>query len=139
MHPTLKRDAAVRACMARFDGKPYHPAKRHCGKLAALAMHRMGRAATLLNASRHTTEAGAIKYIRRTGFASLTDLMDATGLERIAPAAALPGDIIALQSRDAFGCSLAVALGDGMVLGLLEGAAGFGPFVPHAFVAAWRV
>lgn len=138
MHPMLKRAAAAQACVDRFSGKPYHPATRHCGKLAAHALYKMGRSAKLLNASRHTTEAGAIKYLKRTGFASLADLMDAMGLERIAPAAALPGDIIGLPSGDAFGCSLAVALGDGLVLGLVEGEA-FQPLIPHQFVAAWRV
>lgn len=138
MHPMLKRAAATQACMDRFNGKPYDAAMRHCGKLAAHAMHKMGRKAPLLTASRHKTEAGAIKYLKRTGFASLVELMDAMGLERIAPAAALPGDIIGLPSGDAFGCSLAVALGDGLVLGLVEGG-GFQPLVPHQFVAAWRV
>lgn len=138
MHPMLKRAAAAQACMDRFEGKPYHPATRHCGKLAAHALTKMGRSAKLLNASRHTTEAGAIKYLKRTGFACLADLMDAMGLERIAPAAALPGDIIGLPSGDAFGCSLSVALGDGLVLGLVEGAA-FQVLIPHQFVAAWRV
>lgn len=138
MHPMLKRAAAAQACMERFAGKAYEPGRRHCGKLAAHAMHKMGRKAPLLTGSRHTTEAGALKYIRRTGFASLLEMMDACGLERIAPAAALPGDIIALPSGDAFGCSLAVALGDGLVLGLVEGQT-FQPLIPHQFVAAWRV
>ena len=138
MHQMLKRAAATQACMTRFAGKPYDPATRHCGKLAAHALAKMGRSAKLLNASRHTTEAGALRYLKRTGFASLVDLMDAMGLERIAPAAALPADIIALPSGDAFGCSLAVALGEGLVLGLVEGHA-FQPLIPHQFVAAWRV
>lgn len=138
MHPMLKRAAVAQACVERFVGKPYHPATRHCGKLAAHALAKMGRSAKLLNASRHTTEAGALKYIRRTGFASLVELVDAMGLERIAPASALPGDIVALPSGDAFGCSLSVAIGDGMVVGLIEGSA-YQVLIPHQFVAAWRV
>lgn len=140
MHPMLKRAAATQACMDRFAGKPYDAANRHCGKLAAHALMKMGRSAKLLNASRHKTEAGAIKYLRRTGFANLVELMDATLGEdaRIAPASAWPGDIVALPSADAFGCSLSVALGDGLVLGLVEGQV-FQPLIPHQFVAAWRV
>lgn len=138
MHTMLKRAAAAQACMDRFAGKLYHPATRHCGKLISHDLNKMGRSAKLLNASRHTNEIGALRYIKRTGFASLVELVDAMGLERIPPAAALPADIIALPSGDAFGCSLSVALGDGMVLGLLEGHA-FQPLIPQQFVAAWRV
>ena len=138
MHPMLKRAAAAQACIDRFAGRPYHPGSRHCGKLAAHALAKMGRSARLLNASHHTTEAGALKYLKRTGFASLAELMDAMGLERIAPAAALPADIIGLPSNDAFGCSLSVCLGDGLVLGLVEGAR-FQTLIPHQFVAAWRL
>lgn len=133
----LKRAEAVDACMARFAGKPYAPGTRDCGKLAAHVLHQMGHPAPLLNRARHTTEAGAVRYIRRQGFASLVELMDATGLSRIAPAAALPGDVVALESGDAFGCSLTVALDNGLVLGFAGGVCQ--PIQPHAFVAAWRV
>ena len=134
----VRRIGAAQACIDRFNGKPYHAANRHCGKLAAHALMKMGRSAKLLTASRHTTEAGAIRYLRQTGFADLVALMDAMGLERIAPAAALPGDIVGLPSGDAFGCSLSVAVGEGLVLGLVEGA-DFQILIPHDFVAAWRV
>jgi uncharacterized protein (AIM24 family) len=133
----LKRAAAVQACMDRFAGKPYAAGTRDCAKLAAHALHRMGRSCRLLTDARHTTETGALKYVRRKGFDDLVALMDATGLPRIAPAAALPGDVVGLESGDAFGCSLSVALGDGRVLGFRDGVCQ--PLEPHAFVAAWRV
>lgn len=141
MSPMLKRAAATQACLKRFAGKSMAPGRRDCGRLAAHAMHRMGRDASLLNAARHKTLAGAVKYIRQTGFADLTALMDATGLARIAPAAALPGDIVALASApgDGFGCSLTVALDNGRVLGFNPGTGVCEPMVPHLFVAAWRV
>jgi len=137
MHPMLRRAATTRACMDRFNGKAYVAGARDCAKLAAHAAHKMGRRVPLLTRARHTTEAGALKYVRKAGFASLVELMDATGLERIAPAAALPGDIIGMASGDAFGCSLAVALDDGLVLGFHDGVCQ--PVIPHDFVAAWRV
>lgn len=141
MNTMLKRAAATRACMERFAGKPMDWTARHCGKLAAHAMHKMGRKATLLTACRSTTAAGAIKYIRKAGFVDLVDLMDATGLQRIPPAAALPGDIIGLASEpgDGFGCSLTVALDNGRVLGCNPGTGVIEPMIPHIFVAAWRV
>lgn len=141
MHPMLKRQAATQACMDRFAFKPVKPGVRDCAKPAAHAMHKMGHSAALLNGSRHTTWAGALKYIRGLGFKDLVELMDATGLVRIPPAAALPADIIAMPSEngDGFGCSLAVALDNGRVLGLNPLSGLIEPMVPHLFVCAWRV
>ena len=141
MNTMLKRQAATQACMDRFAFKPVAPGRRDCGKLAAMAMHQMGRSAKLLNASRHTTWAGAVRYIRKAGFKDLVALVDAMGMERIAPAAALPGDIIACPSEegDGFGCSLAVALDNGRILGLNPASGLIEPMVPHLFIAAWRV
>lgn len=141
MSDMLKRAAATQACMDRFAFKAVAWGKRDCGRLAAHAMHKMGRDCSLLNASAHTTAAGAVKYVRQTGFADLIALMDATGLARIPPAAALPGDIVALASEagDGFGCSLTVALDNGRVLGCNPASGLIEPMIPHLFVTAWRV
>jgi hypothetical protein len=141
MTTVLRRQAATQACMDRFAGKPVDWVFRHCGKLAAHAMHKMGRKAVLLTNCRATTAAGAVKYIRTAGFKDLVDLMDATGLARIPPAAALPGDIVALASEpnDGFGCSLTVALDNGRVLGCNPVTGVIEPMIPHIFVAAWKV
>lgn len=139
MSNLLRRHAAVEACIERFAYKPVVPGVRDCAKLAAMSMHKMGRSAKLLNASRHKTFAGALKYIRKAGFANLVELMDATGLEPIAPAAALPGDIIALPSGCEFGCSLSVAIDNGRVLFLNPQTGLIEPGQPLIFVKAWRV
>lgn len=128
--------------MTLFAGKPMDwKVRRHCGRLAAQAMMRMGHSAKLLNACRATTLRGVLAYLKRNKFASLVELMDATGLERIAPAMARPGDIIALPSEpgDGFGCSLAVAVDGGRVLFADQLLGRFETTTPHLFVAAWRV
>ena len=52
-----------------------------------------------------------------------------------------PGDIIAMPSEDGdgFGCSLAVALDNGRVLGLNSASGLIEPMIPHLFICAWRV
>ena len=139
MTDMLKRAAATQACMDRFAFKAVEPGKRDCGKLAAHAMGKMGRSAKLLNASRHTTWAGALRYLAKVDVKDLVALIDKMGLDRIPPAAALPGDIIALPSDDGFGCSLAVALDNGRVLALNAATGLIEPMIPHLFVCAWRV
>lgn len=141
MSQMLKRAAATQACMDRFAFKPVEPGSRDCGKLAAHALHGMGRSAKLLTGRRGKTWASALAYIHRQGFASLTEMVDAMGLQRIPPAAALPGDLIALPAleEDAFGCSLAVALDNGRVLALNAASGLIEPMVPRLFICAWRL
>ena len=140
MSEMLKRAAATQACMDRFAFKPVEPGKRDCGRLSAHALHLRGHSAALLNKAKGKSWPAAVRYIRQTGFADLAALMDATGLPRIPPAAALPGDIIAMPSPegDGFGCSLTVALDNGRVLGCNPASGLIEPMIPHLFVAAWR-
>lgn len=141
MSPMLKRAAAVQACMDRFAFKPVEPGVRDCGKLAAHALHGMGRSAKLLNGWRGKGWASALRYIRKQGFGSLVEMIDGMELARIAPAAALPGDLIAMPTdeENGFGCSLAVALDNGRVLGLNPASGLIEPMIPRMFVCAWRV
>jgi hypothetical protein len=71
------------------------------------------------------------------GFGTLPDLIDSFGLQRIAPAAALAGDIVALPTDHPLG-ALSVAVGNGRLLAFLEGEAGAVVIEPHAFLCAWR-
>ena len=75
--------------------------------------------------------------MRRSGHRDLVAAVDAFGLERIAPASALAGDIVALPTDDeVFGAALCVAVGNGRVLGFHEGVCAV--LEPKAFLAAWR-
>jgi len=139
MHDLIRRQRAVEACVQRFVGKPYKPGVRDCVKLAGHAMHSMGRKVGLTKGVRYSSEAGALKALRSLGFKTLMEAVDKTGLPRIAPAAALPGDIIAMETEgdNAFGCALVVVAGNGRVLGFMNG---FGVVMqPHRYLAAWRV
>lgn len=140
MAAMLKRAKAVQSCMDRFAFKTVEPGVRDCGKLGAHALHGMGRSAKLLNGWKGKSWASAIRYLKANGFASLVELVDAMGLERIPPASALPGDLIAMPTdADGFGCSLAVALDNGRVLALNPATGLIEPMIPHLFVCAWRV
>ena len=135
----IRRAAAAQACIDRFNGKPYEAGKRDCIKLAGHSMHRLGRRVGLTKGLRYSSEAGGLRAMRKLGFKDLAEAVDAAGLERIAPAAALPGDIIALaaEGESAFGCALTVAVGNGRVLGFQNGVGVV--MQPLAYLAAWRV
>ena len=135
----IKRKMAVDACMLRFNGKQGRPGVRDCGKLASHALNKMGHKATVITASKHKSWASAISYLKDNGFNDLFGLMDATELPRIAPACALPGDIIAMPTdEEGFGCTLTVYLGNGFILafnslGVAE------PTKVVGALAAWRL
>lgn len=139
MHPMIRRREAVEATVQRFVGKAYAPGVHDCARLAAFALRQMGHKVPLLKGAQYRTEAGGLKALRRLGFSDLAEAVDALGLVRIAPASALPGDIVALEMEGAtgFGCALTVACGNGRVLGFMGGVCA--PLEPAAFVAAWRV
>lgn len=121
MHDLIRRQRAVEACVQRFVGKPYKPGSRDCVKLAGHAMHMMGRRVGLTKGVRYSSEAGALKAMRTLGFKTLMEAADATGMVRIAPAMALPGDVMALPASGAFGCALGVYAGNNLVLTYQDG------------------
>lgn len=135
MHILIRRQRAAQACVDAYVGKPPVWGTRDCLRLFRFVAHKMG--VKVGKCPRYSTEGGAVRALKRSGFADLMAAVDGQGLARIAPAAALPGDIIALPADDVFGCALTVALGNGRVLGYFEG--GCQVIEPKAFLTAWRI
>lgn len=138
-----RRARAVKACIDRFVGKTYEPrSNRDCIKLAIHSAHKMGRRISLTKGLRYSSEAGGLRVMRKLGFRSLIDAVDATELVSIPPAATRPGDIIALKTdeENAFGCALAVRADNGRVIGFSSGVGGvFRVDDPSAYLAAWSM
>ena len=88
-------------------------------------------------AGQYHSIAGGVRWLRKMGYDSLIALMDAH-FERIAPAAALPGDVIAMPGMEGPG-ALTIALGEGRVLGYHEDAIGAVVMQPSEYLAAWRI
>jgi hypothetical protein len=134
---TVSPAQAAQACIDRFSGKAYEPGKRDCAVLAAHLLHQYGIAVPVMKGLKYSTETGAVRALKRTGFADLIEAVDALGLERIAPAAAKTGDLVGMPCEGPWGCALTVAVGNGRVFGFLDGMAQVQ--IPSAFTAAWRV
>lgn len=138
MTPMKRRAVAAQACIDRFSGKSYDPAAhRDCAHMVRHALHKLGRRVGQGKLPHYTTEAGGIKAVRKMGFANLIEVLDSFGLERIPPAAALAGDIVALPSEHPMG-ALAVAVGNGRLLAYLDGEAGAVIIEPAEMLCAWR-
>lgn len=131
----IRRQQAVQTTVDHFQGQPLVYGRTDCARMVAFMMKRLGLKVSLLKAGAYGSELGAAKALRRTGFASLPEAVDAHGLPRIAPAMAVVGDILALPA-ERFGGALMIAVGNGRVFGYFEGSFQVGQ--PHLFEAAWR-
>jgi len=135
----IRRAAAAEACWKRFYGKAYVPGTRDCVKLATHALVKMRHGSGPVKGLRYSTEAQGLKLMRKAGFKTLPEALDAMDLPRIAPAMALQGDLIAAPSEtdNPFGASLCVAMADGLVLGFSQGICS--TWRLSAFEGAWRL
>jgi hypothetical protein len=92
-------------------------------KLATHALIKMGHGSGPMKGLVYASEAQGYRLMRKAGFKSLVEALDARGLPRIAPAMAMQGDLIAMDAgeENPFGVALTVAMADQVVLGFSEG------------------
>lgn len=134
----LQRVAAAQATVDRFKGRPFRFGTNDCARMVAFHLRQVGRPVRLAKAGSYRSSLGAARALRQLGYASLAAALDGHGLSRIAPAAAVVGDIVELPGEPPFG-ALSVAVGNGRVLGYHQDTAGAEILQPTAFVAAWRL
>ncbi|AYJ87675.1 hypothetical protein D3Y57_19270 [Sphingomonas paeninsulae] len=137
MHVLERRKIATEATMARFVGKEFRWGSADCAKLAAFHLRQLGVKVGIAKAGKWTTALGAKAALKRMGVKSLSELAD-KHLAEIAPAAALPGDIMIMPGDNDFE-GLAIVLGNGAVLGWHEEAEGCAVLrITYEQTRAWR-
>ncbi|MGT2515663.1 DUF6950 family protein [Sphingomonas panni] len=139
MIEAVRRQQAATLTVARFRGAALVYGKNDCVRLGAFVLRKMGHKVKLAQAGSYKSMRGARRALDRAGYATIADALDAMGLQRIPPAAALPADLVLIPGEGPFGGSLTMALGNGRVLGYHEDVVGADVLQPTEFVAAWRV
>lgn len=134
----IRRVAAAQATLDEFRDKPFKMGERDCVRMVAAHLRRMGHKVRLPAKGSYASARSALKALRARGFDKLADALDAMGLERIAPAAALPGDIVLGEATDVLG-ALGIALSNGRLVGYHEHAPGAAVLQRLSLSAAWRV
>ena len=137
-HEMVRRVDGAQATLDRFKDETFQFGKNDCARMAAYHLRKLGYRPGLAKAGSYRTALSARAALKRAGYDSLADALDGLGLERIAPAAAVVGDIVEMEAGDAFG-ALAVAVGNGRVLGYHEDEPGAVVVQPLSIVVAWRV
>jgi len=137
-HEMTRRVEAAQATLDRFIDKPFTWGKNDCARMVAFHLRKLGHRPALAKAGSYRSALSARAALKRLGHEGLADALDALGLARIPPAAAVVGDILEIPGSDALG-ALAVAVGNGRVIGYHEDATGAVVVQPTSFLSAWRV
>ncbi|WP_242095415.1 hypothetical protein [Sphingomonas sp. CROZ-RG-20F-R02-07] len=137
-HEMIRRVAAAQATLEEFRDKPFKMGERDCVRMVAAHLRRLGYKVRLPAKGSYASVKTALKALRVRGFGTLADALDAMGLERVAPAATLPGDIVQGESADALG-ALGIVLSNGRLVGYHEHAPGAAVLQRLSLSAAWRV
>jgi hypothetical protein len=132
------RVAAAQATLDRFKDRPFAWGKYDCARLAAYHARKMGYRPSLSKAGPYASAGSARAALKRLGFSSIIEAVDGMGFERIPPAAAMVGDLVAMPAVDALG-AIAVVLGNGRVLGYHADAVGAAVLQPNEIDVAWRI
>jgi len=137
--PLERRVVATQKTLDDWKDRPFDWATGStCLRLAVEHLRRMGYRPPLSRAGTFKTALGAKGALARAGVGNLGEAVDLLGLEHIAPAMAIVGDLVELPGEAPFG-ALTVALGNGRVLGFHQDAPGCCVLQPQEFVTAWRV
>ena len=137
--PFVRRTEAAQKTLDVWSKRPMKLGTSDCVRMVAAHLRLLGYKVKLPPSGSYRTAASALKALKAAGFASVEEALDGQGLERIAPAAAIVGDILMLPGVDRLG-GLTVALGNGRVVGWHEEVPGGAAVLqPIEYVTAWRV
>lgn len=141
-HALILRARAAQATLDEWKTRAFRLGEADCARLAASHLRRMGHRVKVPPARSYRTVKSAHAALDKLGLATMADALDALGFERIAPAAALVGDIIQMpgESESERLAALTIAMGNGRVVGWHPDAPGGAVVMqPRDMVAAWRV
>ena len=136
--PMVLRAEAAQKTLDQFKDRPLVYGTRDCVRMAAAHLRRMGHSVKLPAAGSYRSPRSGMKALKERGFDTLAGALDGLGFARIAPAAALVGDIIQMPGNAEIG-ALAIAMGNGRALSYHEDVVGAVIVQPLETLAAWRV
>ncbi|MDX5984701.1 DUF6950 family protein [Sphingomonas echinoides] len=138
-HMLIRKRDAAQATLDRWSKRAHKLGTADCVRMAAAHLRSLGYTVKLPPSGSYRTVNSALKALKAAGHDSIPAALDAMGLERIAPAEAIVGDIIQMPAEHALG-ALVVVMGNGRVAGwhddYADGVVVMQPLTP---LAAWRV
>ena len=132
----MRRIEAVQPVLDGWLGRPFIWGENDCAHLCASVLFAMGHQDPLSDIGPYATQRGAKRQLKKAGYADLDEALDALGFERIAPAMALPGDLVALEGEGGW-TALGLAVGQGRAVAFSCGQCAWGPISDCK--TAWRI
>ncbi|WP_426256044.1 DUF6950 family protein [Sphingomonas sp. DC2300-3] len=132
-----RRDAAQKT-LDVWSKRPLRMGTSDCVRMGASHLRLLGHQVKLPASGSYRTVNSAVKALNARGFDSVEAAIDAMGMKRIAPAAAIVADLLMLPGVDRLG-GLAICLGNGRVVAYHEEVATAAVLQPLEYVTAWSV
>jgi hypothetical protein len=138
-HALIRRRDAAQATLDAWSDRPMRLGRADCVRMAASHLRLLGYQVRLPAEGSYASVRTALRKLQERGYGSLAEALDGVGLERVAPAATIMGDVILMPAEHELG-ALVVCMGNGRVAGWHDDHAG-GVVVmqPLMMTAAWRV
>lgn len=133
----IRRIEAALATKTAFEGKPLDYKSVDCLRIADYCLRQLGHKKPTKGVRKYSSQLGAVRALKASGHANLVEAVNGYGLEPIAPAQAIAGDIIAYAGEEFGGYALGVSIGDNKFLGIgPDGIVGAAEIWAASF--AWR-
>jgi hypothetical protein len=136
-HEMVMRVSAAQATVDRFVDTPFAWGSVDCVKMLAFHLRQLGYRPLLSKGGAYRSALTARRALKRAGYDALANALDGLSLPRIAPAAAIVGDIVSGAADDPLG-ALGIVLGNGRIFGFSEEAPGAVVMQQVAMDMAWR-
>jgi hypothetical protein len=130
----LRRQAAIDKTVKKYRGRPFDWSTRDCVSMLRSHLVAMGHR-KVPKLPKYSDARGALRALRDAGFEDVPALLDSL-LPRIAPATALPGDIIVVQGSDSLD-AVHISLGF-KAFGWHEDSEGAAVLIDREIKGAWR-
>lgn len=136
-NPLVRRQRALLKTMNKFKERPFAWGENDCASLFRSHIVAMGHKKAP-KIPKYDTALGAKRALKEMGFESMEELVDSL-LPRIAPAQALPGDVVLMGGPEGEVLDAVVISVGGKVFGYHEdGEGGAVVITPNEIKAAWR-
>uniref|UniRef100_UPI0035C9CBD9 DUF6950 family protein n=1 Tax=uncultured Sphingomonas sp. TaxID=158754 RepID=UPI0035C9CBD9 len=138
-HELIRRRDAAQKTLDTWSSRPQKLGTADCVRMVAAHLRSLGYKVKLPPAGSYRSVNSAMKALRAAGHDSIGAALDAIGLERIAPAATIVGDVMLMPAEHELG-ALVVVMGNGRVAGWHDDYdEGVVVMQPLLMLAAWRV
>jgi hypothetical protein len=132
----VQRIERLQPVMDSWLGQPFVWGVSDCAHLCAEMMMAAGYVNPLADIGAYHSQLTAKRQLRKAGYQDLDAALDGLGLERIAPAMALPGDLVALPGEGGW-TALGIAIGQGRAMAFCTDRCVWGPLADCT--TAWRL